>query len=193
LYIGWGWINTVSGCWFKGNDLVALYFDWAVNSIDVVNSNFEGNHNIGIIANDGYAMRVEGCCFESGGGPAMVANRMRGLSYRANYHEANNLNTRLTWYQLPTNANVHVQRSTNPAATATTAPAATTVEVCAELVLNGATTFRLSDLLCNVRPASGVFTGIVAEVDDDDDGILRKCYAYMRVVAPAWCVAVAGV
>ena len=40
------------------------YFDWAVNSIDVINCNFEGNHGIGIIANDGYAMRVEGCCFE---------------------------------------------------------------------------------------------------------------------------------
>ena len=36
LYIGWGWINTVMGCWGKGNDLAALYFDWAVNSIDVI-------------------------------------------------------------------------------------------------------------------------------------------------------------
>ena len=25
LYIGWGWINTVSGCWAAGNDLVAMY------------------------------------------------------------------------------------------------------------------------------------------------------------------------
>ena len=60
------------------------YFDWAVNSIDVINCNLEGNHGIGIIANDGYAMRVEGCCFESTGGPAMVANRMSALTYRAN-------------------------------------------------------------------------------------------------------------
>lgn len=130
LYIGWGWINTVSGCWASGNDLAGLYFDWAVNSIDVVNTNLEGNHGIGIIANDGYAMRVEGCCFESTGGPAMVANRMSGLTYRANYHEANNKNSRILWKSIGS--------------------ASAPVPVCSDLILNGAGgDFRLKDFLAN--------------------------------------------
>ena len=129
LYIGWGWINTVSGCWASGNDLAGLYFDWAVNSIDVIDTNLENNHGIGIIANDGYAMRVEGCCFESMGGPAMVANRMSGLTYRANYHEANNRYSRILWKSIAESA---------------------AVPVCSDLILNGAGgEFRLKDFLAN--------------------------------------------
>jgi hypothetical protein len=139
LYIGWGWINTVSGCWAKGNDLAALYFDWAVNSIDVVNSNFEGNHGIGIIANDGYAMRVEGCCFESTGGPAMLANRMSGLTYRANYHEANNLNSKVQWKSI-----ISPDDHTGRGGEDVMAPA------CGELILNGAGgDFRLKDFMAS--------------------------------------------
>jgi hypothetical protein len=111
------------------------YFDWAVNSIDVINCNFEGNHGIGIIANDGYAMRVEGCCFESTGGPAMVANRMSGLTYRANYHEANNIQSTIHWKTAAGGSDDEEYGSLSP---------------CGELILNGAAgDFRLKDLLAN--------------------------------------------
>jgi hypothetical protein len=139
LYIGWGWINTVSGCWARGNGLVAMWFDWAANSIDVIDSNFEGNHGIGIIANDGYSMRVEGCCFESMGGPAMVANRMSALTYRANYHEANNLNDRIRWYS---------SSSSSGGQAAAAAAGQVPQHVCSELVLNGASgAFRFKDFV----------------------------------------------
>ena len=47
MYIGFGWTNQFVECNFHRNGLVALYLDAAVNSVNVINSNFESNRGIG--------------------------------------------------------------------------------------------------------------------------------------------------
>jgi hypothetical protein len=42
LFLGYGWINDVLECYFTGN-LIGVYLDNAVNSVNVVDGNFEGN------------------------------------------------------------------------------------------------------------------------------------------------------
>jgi hypothetical protein len=54
-----GWINDVLECYFTGN-LIGLYLDNAVNSVNVVDGNFEDNSGVGIIVNSGAMVRLEG-------------------------------------------------------------------------------------------------------------------------------------
>merc|ERR1711924_412229 len=93
LFMGYGWINDVFESYFTGN-LIGLYLHEAINSINVVDCNFEGNHAIGVIVNSGAMVRLEGNEFELHGGPAIVANTIRALTVRSNYFEANNANNR---------------------------------------------------------------------------------------------------
>lgn len=46
-------------CYFTGN-LIGLYLDNAVNSVNVVDGNFEDNSGVGIIVNSGAMVRLEG-------------------------------------------------------------------------------------------------------------------------------------
>lgn len=90
LLLGWGWINDVLECYFTGN-LIGLYMVNAVNSVNVVDGNFEGNYGVGIIVNGGSMVRLEGNEFESQGGPGIIANHISALTVRSNYFEANNV------------------------------------------------------------------------------------------------------
>eukprot|EP01044_Picomonas_judraskeda_P006450 COSAG03_NODE_643_length_6532_cov_3.761387_2_plen_630_part_00 len=90
LFLGYGWINDVLECYFTGN-LVGLYLDNAVNSVNVVDGNFEDNYGVGIIVNSGAMVRLEGNEFESMGGPGIIANAISALTIRSNYFEANNV------------------------------------------------------------------------------------------------------
>ena len=82
-------INEVFQCHFKGN-LVGLHLDSAINSVNVLDSNFEHNYGVGLIINSGAMVRVEGSEFEGHGGPAIIAQYVKGLTVRSNYFEANN-------------------------------------------------------------------------------------------------------
>ena len=95
LALGFGWINEVTQCFFKGN-LIGLYLDNAINSVNVLDCNFESNFGVGIIVNSGAMVRVEGSEFESQGGPAMIVNSVRALTVRSNYFEANNMQANIT-------------------------------------------------------------------------------------------------
>jgi hypothetical protein len=90
LFLGYGWINSINGCYFVKN-LIGLHLDNAVNSVSCVDGNFETNFGAGVIVNSGAAVRLEGNDFESMGGPAIIANGISALSVRSNYFEANNL------------------------------------------------------------------------------------------------------
>ena len=70
-------------CYFKGN-LVGLHLDSAINSVNVVDCNFENNRGLGVIVNSGAMVRIEGSEFESQGGPAILAQNVRGLTLRSN-------------------------------------------------------------------------------------------------------------
>jgi hypothetical protein len=89
LFLGWGWINDVLECYFTGN-LIGVYLDNAVNSVNVVDGNFESNHGVGIIVNSGAMVRLEGNEMESMGGPGIIVNSVSALTVRSNYFEANN-------------------------------------------------------------------------------------------------------
>ena len=71
-------------------DLFSLYLDNAVNSVNVVDGNFEGNYGVGIIVNSGAMVRLEGNEFESMGGPGIISNAISALTIRSNNFEANN-------------------------------------------------------------------------------------------------------
>lgn len=90
LSLGFGWINEITQCYFK-NNLIGLYLDNAINSVNVLDCNFESNRGVGVLVNSGAMVRVEGSEFESQGGPAMIINNVRALSVRSNYFEANNM------------------------------------------------------------------------------------------------------
>jgi hypothetical protein len=64
LYMGYGWINDVLECSFEGlghtYGLAGLWVDFAANSINVVDSMFEGRLAVGIVANWGTMVRIEG-------------------------------------------------------------------------------------------------------------------------------------
>jgi hypothetical protein len=93
LYIGYGWINEVLQCSFTGSHrvqgLVGLWLDFAANSINVLDSMFEGRLGVGVIANEGSVVRIEGNTVENMGGPAIVANQISSLTIRSNYFEGN--------------------------------------------------------------------------------------------------------
>ena len=40
-----GWINEIFECYFTGN-LIGVFLDVAINSVNVVDSNFENNHAV---------------------------------------------------------------------------------------------------------------------------------------------------
>jgi hypothetical protein len=53
LRFGYGWINTVEGCRFSANGLVALHMADNINNVNVVDNLFEGNSGLGIVINEG--------------------------------------------------------------------------------------------------------------------------------------------
>eukprot|EP01050_Picozoa_sp_SAG11_P008881 SAG11_NODE_803_length_7098_cov_10.219174_7_plen_585_part_00 len=118
LYIGYGWIHNIENCAFKNNGVVNLYLDRAVNSVNIIDNNFAASPGVGIVLNNGEAVRIVGNCFQSLGGPAIYANQIGALTISGSYYEANN------------------QRTTNFTWTGADAPAVGTL--CAEIVLNGA-------------------------------------------------------
>jgi hypothetical protein len=79
LMLGYGWINDVLECYFEYN-LIGLYLDNAVNSVNVLDSNFEENYGVGLIVNSGEMVRIEGNEFESQGGPGIIANKIGALT-----------------------------------------------------------------------------------------------------------------
>ena len=91
-----GWINEIFECHFKDN-LVGLHLgdnllsrDTSVNSVNVIDGNFERNYGVGLIVNSGVMVRIEGNCFEAQGGPAIIASNVGALTLRSNYFEENN-------------------------------------------------------------------------------------------------------
>jgi hypothetical protein len=93
LYIGYGWINDIFQCSFMGRMLVGLYLDDAINSVNVIDSQFEANGDlgVGIVVNAGAMVRIEGNCLEGLAGPAIIANQVNALTIRSNYFEVNNM------------------------------------------------------------------------------------------------------
>lgn len=112
----YGWIHNVEGCAFKGSGVSQLYLDRSVNAVNIIDNNFAAAAGVGIIANQGEAVRFVGNCFQSLGGPAIYANQIGSLTISSSYYEANNLSPdRFNWYGQPAAA-----------------------ELCADVVLNGA-------------------------------------------------------
>ena len=74
-------INDILECYFTGS-LVGLLLLDAINSVNVVDGNFESNKGVGIIVSGGAMVRIEGNEFESQGGPGIVANNIRALTLR---------------------------------------------------------------------------------------------------------------
>ena len=93
--LGYGWINEVFECYFTEN-LIGLYLDDAINSVNVVDCNFEENYGVGLLVNSGEMVRAEGNEFESQGGPGIIANKVGALTVRSNYFEANNVHGNAT-------------------------------------------------------------------------------------------------
>ena len=75
LMLGYGWINEVFECYFTEN-LIGLYLDDAINSVNVVDCNFEENYGVGLPVFSGEMVRAEGNEFESQGGPGIIANKV---------------------------------------------------------------------------------------------------------------------
>ena len=83
-------INDILECYFTGNLIGLLLLtiganeaqDSAINSVNVVDCNYEGNTGVGIIVSGGAMVRIEGNEFESQGGPGIVANSIRALTLR---------------------------------------------------------------------------------------------------------------
>lgn len=74
--------------------MVGLYLDFAVNSINIANSQWESETaemGVGIVVNTGSMVRIEGNTFEKLAGPAIVANQINALTIRENYFEGNNM------------------------------------------------------------------------------------------------------
>ena len=57
----------------------------AVNSINVIDSYFEGKLLVGIVATTGSVVRIEGNTIENMGGPAVIANQIGALTVRATH------------------------------------------------------------------------------------------------------------
>ena len=70
-----GWINEVFQCSFAGStheqSLVGLWLDFACNSINVLDSMFEGRLATGVVANQGSVVRIEGNTMENMGGVSL--------------------------------------------------------------------------------------------------------------------------
>lgn len=90
LYFGFGWLNFIEDCSFKYNGRAGVHTFHAANSINVLNSIFEGNAGAGILINEGRAVLVQGNTIETNGGPAIIANGIGALTIKANYFEDNN-------------------------------------------------------------------------------------------------------
>ena len=121
FYLGYGWINDILQCRFDGRSLVGLYLDLAVNAINVVDSQFEANGElgIGVIINGGAMVRLSGNCIEGMAGPGIIANQVDALTIQANYFEANNM--------LPDNIRFVTNASGTP----------TRVRVCTDVLIDG--------------------------------------------------------
>ena len=93
FYLGYGWINDIFQCSFSGKSLVGLYLDLAVNSINVLDSMFEANGELGVgmIINGGAMVRLSGNCLEGLAGPGIIANQVDALTIQGNYFEDNNV------------------------------------------------------------------------------------------------------
>ena len=63
----------------------------AVNSINVIDSYFEGKLLIGIVATTGNVVRIEGNTIENMGGPAVIANQIGALTVRASQPSVSSL------------------------------------------------------------------------------------------------------
>ena len=57
-----------------------------MNSINVIDSYFEGKLLVGIVATTGSVVRIEGNTIENMGGPAVIANQIGALTVRASQH-----------------------------------------------------------------------------------------------------------
>ena len=69
--------------------VLGRYLDNAVNSVNCVDGNFEGNYGVGIVVNSGAMVRLEGNEFESQGGPGIIVNSVSALTVRSNYFVRN--------------------------------------------------------------------------------------------------------
>ena len=57
-----------------------------MNSINVIDSYFEGKLLVGIVATTGSVVRIEGNTIENMGGPAVIANQIGALTVRASFN-----------------------------------------------------------------------------------------------------------
>ena len=64
---------------------MGLHVQHGANNIDIVNSIFEANKGVSIYVEGGDQVNINGCVLEGNGGPAILANRVRGLSIISNY------------------------------------------------------------------------------------------------------------
>ena len=62
-----------------------------MNSINVIDSYFEGKLLIGIVATTGNVVRIEGNTIENMGGPAVIANQIGALTVRASQPSVSSL------------------------------------------------------------------------------------------------------
>ena len=74
--------DSYLGCAGGGND-VGVLATAAINSLVVLNSQFEGDH-VGIAVNDGSNVRLEGNVIEGMGGAAIIVNSVAGVVVSAN-------------------------------------------------------------------------------------------------------------
>eukprot|EP00039_Didymoeca_costata_P003130 m.65341 g.65341 ORF g.65341 m.65341 type:complete len:564 (+) comp11727_c0_seq2:75-1766(+) len=113
MYLGYGWINTVSRARFSGN-AIGIKLISAVNAVYVLNSMFEGNHGIAIYVKSGCQITLANNCIEGNDGPGIMLVATRAVTMEGNYFEFNNVHPK------PYNIS------------------GTNVTVCGDIVLNGA-------------------------------------------------------
>ena len=164
LYLGYGWVNVIDRCTFNSNGLASLHLDNNINAVQVLNSRFEGsNQGVGILVNGGAAVLLEGNCIEGCGGPAVIANGVRGLTVRSNYYEANNRLATLRYVDAAT------QRE---------------VSVCTDLLLDGAPLATAVSSLPNVSLAAAAPCSAVSVVGNYHNPYKDvDCAAYAGVYA----------
>ena len=64
-----------------------------MNSINVIDSYFEGKLLVGIVATTGNVVRIEGNTIENMGGPAVIVNQIGALTVRASQPSVSSLPT----------------------------------------------------------------------------------------------------
>lgn len=90
LFLGFGWCNRVEDSNLSENYGFGIVLKFAANNIDLLANNIEGNHQGGIMADNGAQLLIQGNCIEgTKRGPAIICSNFLDVSIKDNYYESN--------------------------------------------------------------------------------------------------------